>query len=217
MIEKMNRQGINILLVDDHAVVREIVKRRLAEIPEVAVIEAANGDDALKMALSEDFDMLLLDITLPDRNGLEILSIIKSRKPALPVLMCSLYPEVPYALQTLKTGAAGYLYKEDVLNHVVDAVRRVSEGGVYISLHLSQYVTSLLTIDPVRALHEMFSDEEVQILCWIAQGRSVAQISEEMHLSEAEVDKARVRILELTNIPDDAGLANYATRNGLVA
>jgi DNA-binding NarL/FixJ family response regulator len=214
---KMNRQGINILLVDDHAIVREVMKRKLAEIPEVAIIEAENGDEALKMALSKNFDVMLLDITLPDRNGLEILGIIRSKKPGLPVLMFSLYPEVPYALRTLKTGAAGYLYKENALNQVVDAVRRVSDGGVYISPYLSQYVASLLTTDPVRTLHEIFSDEEFQILCWIAQGRSVAQIAEEMHLSEEKVSKAHARILELTNIPNDAGLADYAIRSSLVA
>lgn len=213
----MNSQGINILLVEDHAIVREIVKRKLAEIPEVAILEAENGDEALKMALSKNFDVMLLDITLPDRNGLEILGIIRSKKPSLPVLMFSWYPEVPYAFQTLKTGAAGYLYKENAWNQVIDAVRRVSDGGVYISPYLSQYVASLLTTDPVRTLHEMFSDEEFQILCWIAQGRSVTQIAEEMRLSEEKVGKARVRILGLTNISDDAGLADYAVRSGVVA
>ena len=155
----MDRQAVNILLVDDHAIVREVMKRKLAELPEVAVVEAENGNEALKKALSENFDVMLLDITLPDRNGLEILGIIRSKKPGLPVLMFSLYPEVPYALHTLKTGAAGYLYKENALSQVIDAVRRVSDGGVYISPYLSRYVASLLTTDPVRTLHEMFSDE----------------------------------------------------------
>lgn len=125
----MDRQGVNILLVDDHPIVREVMKRKLAELPEAEIIEAENGGEALKKALNEDFDVMLLDIALPDRNGLEILGIIRSKKPGLPVLMFSLYPEVPYALQTLKTGAAGYLYKENALSQVIDAVRRVSEGG----------------------------------------------------------------------------------------
>jgi two-component system invasion response regulator UvrY len=160
--------------------------------------------------------VVLLDITLPDRNGLEVLDIIKSKKPGLPVLMFSMYPEVPCALQTLKTGAAGYLYKANALDQLTDAVRRVSDGGLYLSPHLSQYVAALLTADPVRTLHEIFSDEEFQILCWIAQGQNVAQIAEEMHLSEEKVSKARARILELTNIPHDAGIADYAIRSGLV-
>jgi len=217
MIESTTRQGMNILLVDDHAIVREIVKRKLAGMPDVAVIgEAQHGDDALRMALNGNFDVMLLDITLPDRNGLEVLEIIKSKKPGLPVLMFSMYPEVPYALQTLKTGAAGYLYKADALDQLIDAIRRVSDGGLYLSPYLSQYVAALLTTDPVRMLHEIFSDEEFQILCWIAQGRGVAKIAEEMHLSEEKVSKARARILELTNIPHDAGLADYAARSGLV-
>jgi DNA-binding NarL/FixJ family response regulator len=217
MIESTTRQGMNILLVDDHAIVREMVKRKLAKMPDVAVIdEAQHGDDALRMALNENFDVMLLDITLPGRNGLEVLEIIKSKKPGLPVLMFSMYPEVPYALQTLKTGAAGYLYKANALDQLTDAIRRVSDGGLYLSPHLSQYVAALLTTDPVRTLHEIFSDEEFQILCWIAQGQNVAQIAEEMHLSEEKVSKARARILELTNIPHDAGLADYATRSGLV-
>ena len=212
----MTRPSLSILLVDDHAIVREIVKRKLTEMPDIAVTEAENGGDALKMALSEDFSLMLLDITLPDRNGLEVLGIIRSKKPGLPVLMFSLYPEVPYALQTLKTGAAGYLYKENALDQVIDAVRRVSDGGVYVSPRLSQYVAGLLTSDPVRTLHEIFSDEEFQIFCGIAHGRSVAQIAEKMHLSEEKVGKTRLRILELTNIPNDTVLADYAVRNGVI-
>lgn len=212
----MTRPGISLLLVDDHAIVREIVKRKLTEMPDIAVTEAENAGDALNMALSEDFDLMLLDITLPDRNGLEVLGIMRSKKPGLPVLMFSLYPEVPYALQTLKTGAAGYLYKENALEQVIDAVRRVSGGGVYVSPRLSQYVAALLTTDPVRTLHEIFSDEEFQIFCGIAQGWSVPQIAQKMHLSGEKVGKIRVRILELTNIPDDAGVADYAVRNGLI-
>lgn len=214
---KSRPEGISILLVDDHAIVREIVKRKLSEMPDVAVVdEAENGGEALRMALSTDFDVVLLDITLPDRNGLEILGIIRSKKPGLPVLMFSLHPEIPYALQTLKTGAAGYLYKETALSQLIDAIRRVSGGGVYVSPRLSQYVATLLTTDPVGALHEIFSDEEFQILCCMAQGRSVGQIAEEMHLSEEKVDKIRSRVLELTNIPNEAGLADYAARNGLI-
>lgn len=212
----MTRPSLSILLVDDHAIVREIVRRKLSEMPEIAITEADNGGDALKRALNENFSLMLLDITLPDRDGLEVLGVIRSRKPALPVLMFSLYPEVPYALQTLKTGAAGYLYKENALEHMLDAVRRVSDGGVYVSPRLSRYVAGLMSSDPVGTLHEILSEEEFRIFGGIARGFSVAQIAGKMNLSEDEVRKSRNRILQLTNISNDAGLADYAARSGLI-
>lgn len=215
-LEAMTRSSLSVLLVDDHAIVREIMKRKLSEMPGVDIAEAENGGDALKRALNEDFSLMLLDITLPDRDGLEILGILRSRKPGLPVLMFSLYPEVPYALQTLKTGAAGYLYKENALEHVLDAVRRVSNGGVYVSPGLSQYVAGLLSSDPVGALHEILSDEEFRIFGAFARGSGVTQIAEKMNLSEDKVGKIRNRILQLINIPDDVGLADYAVRHGLM-
>lgn len=213
----MARSSTRVLLVDDHAIVREIVKRKLAEIPGVAVREAENGGDALELAFNEDFNLIVLDITLPDRNGLEVLGVLRSKKPSLPVLMFSLYPEVPYALQTFKTGAAGYLYKENALEHVIDAVRRVADGGVYVSPRLSQYVAGLMASDPLRTLHEIFSDEEFQVFCGIAQKLSMRQIAEKMHMREEQISKIRSRILDLTSIPDEAGLADYAARNGLIS
>lgn len=212
----MIRPSLSILLVDDHAIVREIVRRKLSEMPGVEIAEAENGDDALKRALNEDFSLMLLDITLPDRDGLEILGIIRSRKPALPVLMFSLYPEVPYALQTLKTGAAGYLYKENALEYVLDAVSRVCDGGVYLSPQLSRYVAGLMSSDPVGTLREILSEEEFRIFGGIAQGFSIAQIARKMDSSEDSVRKSRDRILQLTNFSSDAGLADYAVRSGLI-
>lgn len=215
-MKAMTPSSLSVLLVDDHAIVREIMKRKLSEMPGIEIAEAENGGDALNRALNEDFSLMLLDITLPDRDGLEILGIIRSRKPGLPVLMFSLYPEVPYALQTLKTGAAGYLYKENALEHVLDAVRRVSSGGVYVSPWLAQYVAGLLSSDPVGTLHEILSDEEFRIFGAFARGLGVAQIAEKMDLSEHKVGMIRNRILQLVNIPDDIGLADYAVRNGLM-
>jgi len=211
------KPDINILLVEDHPVVREHMRRKLVKMPGIALInEAENGEAALDLALRENFDVMLLDISLPDKSGLEVLTILRSKKPTLPVLMFSMYPEIPYALQTLKTGAAGYLYKETALEHLMDAIQCVSRGSVYISPRLAQYLESVFASDPARSMQEVFSEQEFHVLQSLARGGSVADIAKEMHLSENVVSQIRMRIFKLAHVSDDSDLADCLARTGLV-
>lgn len=211
----VTKQGLHVLLVEDHRVVREHMKRSLNRMQEVAIVdEASLGRDALDLALRENFDVMLLDIILPDTSGLEILATIKSKKPNLPVLLFSVYPEIPYALQMLKAGAAGYLNKETALENLSNAIRKISEGGLYISPNLSQYLSSLFAGDPVRTLKEVLSDQEFQVFKYLKLEWSLAQISNEMSMSENQVNKAQMRILDLADLFNDADLIDINSNKG---
>ncbi|MBI3545770.1 MAG: response regulator transcription factor [Gammaproteobacteria bacterium] len=208
--ETMIKRDIRVLLVEDHPVVREHMRRKLVKMRGIALIdEAENGADAVDLALRKNFDVMLLDISLPDKSGLEILTILKSKKPSLPVLMFSMYPEIPYALQTLKTGASGYLYKETALEHLMEAIQRVSEGSVYVSQHLAHYLESVFVTDPARTLREVFSEKEICVLQSLARGGEVVQIAAEMNLEENVVNHMRLRIFELTKVSCAADLSDY--------
>lgn len=212
----MNKNGVNVLLVEDHPVVREHMKRKLVKMPAIAVInEAENGAAALDLAMRENYHVVLLDISLPDKSGLEILTIIRNKKPRLPVLMFSMYPEIPYALQTIKTGAAGYLYKETALEHLMNAIEQVIKGGVYISPHLAQYLESLFASDPIRTLQEVFSERELHVFRSLARGISVSQVAREMQLSHDEVEQMRLRIFAITDTSNESELNDYLTRTSL--
>ncbi len=212
----MNKNGINVLLVEDHPVVREHMKRKLVKMSDIAVInEAENGAAALDLAMRESYHVVLLDISLPDKSGLEVLTILRAKKPRLPVLMFSMYPEIPYALQTIKNGAAGYLYKETALEHLMNAIEQVIKGGVYISPHLAQYLESLFASDPIRTLQEVFSERELHVFRSLARGVSVAQIAREMQLSHDEVEQMRLRILTITDTSSESELGDYLTRSSL--
>jgi two-component system, NarL family, invasion response regulator UvrY len=203
--------------VDDHPIVVEAVRNRLAKAVEIGIVDAAsNGYDALRKTSRTDYDVVLLDISLPGESGIDILEVLQGDKPELPVLMFSLYPEVPYALQMLKAGAAGYLYKEYAPAHLADAILLVSAGGVYISPSLARHLASHLNTDPLRTLHNVLDDVEFAVLRLIASGKGLAQIAAEMRLSGAKVRGMRARIFQITNFHTDAELADYAVRNGVL-
>jgi two-component system invasion response regulator UvrY len=207
---------INILVVDDHPIVVEGVRRRLAKAGEIGIIdEALSGEDALRKVWDTRYDVVLLDITLPGKSGFDILEAIRRDKPRLPVLMFSLYPEIPYALQTLKAGAAGYLYKEYPPAQLAEAIQQVSKGQVFISPALQRHLARQLTTDPLRTLHSVFSDLEFKVLRLIASGEDRAQIAVETQLSEVVVSEVRLRIFQIANIFTDAELAAYALRTGV--
>lgn len=215
--ENMIKRDIRVLLVEDHPVVREHMRRKLVKMRGIALIdEAENGADALELALRKHFDVMLLDISLPDKSGLEVLTLLKSKKPSLPVLMFSMYPEVPYALQTLKTGASGYLFKETALEHLMEAIQRVSEGSVYVSRHLAQHLESVLVSDPARTLREVFSENEIRVLQCLARGDPLLQIAAAMSLDEHEVRRMRLRIFELTRVSCESDLGDYLAHTNAV-
>jgi two-component system, NarL family, invasion response regulator UvrY len=208
---------IKILIVDDHAVVREGIKRVLAKDPLMEVGgEASSSAQALKLLREQTWNMVLLDISLPGKSGLDLLKIIKSEWPDLPVLILSMYPEDQYALRVIKGGADGYLTKESAPDELIGAIRRVAQGGKHLSRQMAEKLVSEVGHRGNKQPHELLSDREFQILCMIASGKTVTQIAEEMHLSVKTVSTYRTRIMQKTGLSNNVELTHYAIQSGLV-
>jgi two-component system, NarL family, invasion response regulator UvrY len=208
---------IKICVVDDHAVVREGLKRIISENPGMAVTaEAGDGHEALKVIKEEPCDVVLLDITMPSKSGLDILKQLHTEAPKLPVLVLSMHAEDQYAVRVLRAGAAGYLTKESAPAKLVQAIRKVVRGGKYVSSTLAEKLVYDLDGDASKAPHEILSDREYQVLCMIASGKTVTEIGEELALSVKTISTYRVRILEKLNMKNNAELTRYAIKEGLV-
>jgi DNA-binding NarL/FixJ family response regulator len=209
---------IRILVADDHAIVREGVKRLLADTKDLRVMgEASNGQEVLAKISSQTWDVLLLDLAMPGRNGLEVLQQLKRTAPQLPVLVFSMYPGNQYLVRALKAGAAGYLPKESLPEELVSAVRKVVQGGRYISPSLTECLVLEMTRESDAPLHARLSDREYQVLCLLATGKTATEIAEELALSVKTVSTYRVRILEKMQLNTTAELIHYAIRQGLIA
>ena len=208
---------IKVCVVDDHAVVREGLKRIISENPGMAVTaEAGDGHEALKVIQSEPCDVVLLDITMPNKSGLDVLKQLHLDRPKLPVLVLSMHAEDQYAVRVLRAGAAGYLTKESAPAKLVQAIRKVVRGGKYVSATLAEKLVYDLDSDSSKAPHEVLSDREYQVLCLIASGKTVTTIAEELALSVKTISTYRVRILEKLNMKNNAELTRYAIKEGLV-
>jgi two-component system invasion response regulator UvrY len=214
MTEKIS---IRVFIADDHAIVREGLKQILAEQRDVAVVgEAETGLDAIKLFRKSRCNVLLLDISLPDRNGIEVLKQIKDERPDLPVLMLSMHREDQYAIRALKAGASGYLTKQSAPRELVGAIRQVAEGQRYVSAQLAQVLAAQLGEDHEKPAHETLSDREYQTLTMIASGRTVGEIAKDLSLSVKTVSEYRSRLLAKMKLKTSAELTHYAIRNGLV-
>jgi len=208
---------IKVLIADDHAIVRSGLKQILAEIADITVAgEATNGRETLEKVQKQHWDVLVLDITMPGRSGLEILKDIKNLKPELPVLVLSMHAEEQFATRTLKAGAAGYLNKESAPEELVKAIRKVCAGGKYVSATQAERMVGELTGGADKLPHELLSDREYEILCLIASGKTPTQIAGELSLSVKTVSTYRARILEKMNLTTNAQLTHYAIKGGLV-
>ena len=208
-----------ILIADDHAVVRRGVKEILEEEPGLKVLgQATNGYEVIQNIQEKNWDILILDITLPDRNGLDILKEVKMLRPDLPVLILSMHPEEVFAVRALKLKAAGYVTKGSVPEELVLAIKMVLNGHIYISPSLSEKLASYLELDNdiEEPLHERLSKREKEVLIMIASGKSIKDIAEEIYLSVKTVSTYRKRILEKLNLKTTAGLIRYAIENYLV-
>ena len=202
---------MRILITEDHAVVREGLKLILADHFKKAVFgEARNATEALARVWNEKWDVVVLDITMPGRSGLEVLKEIKRSRPKLPVLILSMHPEDQFAVRLLKAGAAGYLTKESAGDELVGAIKKVVGGGRYISPTLAERMASYLTIDLQKAPHERLSDREFLILRMIASGKPVSQIAKELSLSVKTISTYRARLLEKMGMSNNAELVHYA-------
>ena len=178
--------------------------------------EAGDGFDAMKVLQKEPCDVVLLDITMPNKSGLDVLKEIHAESPRLPVLVLSVHSEDQYAVRVLRAGAAGYLTKESAPAKLVQAIRKVVRGGKYVSPTLAEKLVYDLNADSSRAPHEALSDREYQVLCMIASGKTVTTIAAELLLSVKTVSTYRVRLLEKLNMKNNAELTRYAIKEGLV-
>ena len=208
---------IKILIADDHPVVRQGIKQILAETRDlVAADEAASGQEVMKKVMKNDYDVILLDISMPERNGLDILRELKSKKPKPAVLILSIYPEDQYAVRVLKLGAAGYLTKESVPEELISAIRKVAQGRKYISATLAEKLAIDLEINAEKPPHENLSDREYQVLCMLASGKRLKDIGDDLNLSIKTISTYRTRILEKMKMGNNAEIIRYALQNNLV-
>jgi DNA-binding NarL/FixJ family response regulator len=205
-----------VLLVDDHAVVRRGVRSILEDqMPGVEIAEASNGDEALA-AITEKFDAVVLDLSMPGRDGFDLLNEIKHRNPKLPVLIMSLHGEEQFAVRALRAGASGYLTKSTAPELLVVAVTKVLRGGRYVSESLADRLAADVGGSSTGSPHERLSDREFDVMRGIASGRSVSEIAEQMHLSVKTVSTYRTRLLDKMGMTSNAELTRYALEAGLV-
>jgi DNA-binding NarL/FixJ family response regulator len=208
---------IKILIADDHPIVRQGFKQVLQDTADLVVAdEAGNGQEVIGLVSKKDYDVILLDISMPGKNGLEVLKELKVLNPKIPVLILSIYPEEQYAIRALKAGASGYLTKASAPEELISAIRKVSRGGKYISSSLAEKIAYELDGDSGKAPHETLSDREYQILLMIASGKTVSDIAGEMCLSVKTVSTYRSRIIDKMKLKNNAELTTYAIRNKLV-
>lgn len=208
---------VRILLADDHTLFREGLKKILSATPDLLVAgEAATGNDVLRILQKETYDLVVLDIAMPDKHGLDVLKELRRRCPDLPVLMLSMYPEEQYGLRVLKAGAAGYLTKGSAPAELIAAIRRVACGRKYVGDSLAEKLASELTRDLCGPLHKQLSDREYQIMCMLAGGTRVRDIADKLFLSSTTVSTYRARILEKMGMKTNSELTRYAMENELI-
>jgi len=206
-----------ILVADDHQIVRAGLKNLLSEYKEFTVAgEAGSGTDALKMVREADWDVVLLDISMPDMNGIDTLKQIKRSKPDLPVLILTMHPEDHYAINLLRAGANGYVCKECAPEQLVGAIRTVASGRRYVSPALGDQLAGDLSGEGQNALHTELSEREFQVFCKLAAGQAVSEIADELFLSVKTVSTYRSRILEKMGMKTNANITYYAIKHGLI-
>lgn len=208
---------IRLIIADDHTVVRKGLKQIFEETPDIEVADqAATGMELLEKVNKDSFDVVLLDISMPGRDGLDVLKVLKTDMPELPVLIFTMYPEEQYALRVLKAGASGYLNKESSPEELIDAIRKVSGGRKYISPYLAELLASNLETSGEAPLHDNLSDREFQVMCMIASGKTVTEIAKQLSLSINTISTYRLRILDKLNMKSNAEITHYAIKNQLV-
>jgi two-component system, NarL family, invasion response regulator UvrY len=208
---------MRVLIADDHAVFRRGLKETLAEAFSAVVFgEARTAQEALDHVRRQNWDVVILDISMPGKSGLDILDELKRLRPKLPILLLSMHPEQQFARRALKAGAAGYLTKDGVPEELKEAVKKIVGGGRYVSATLAEKLAVDLREGSDLPPHELLSDREFQVLRMIASGKTVKEIAEELSLSVKTVSTYRARILEKTGMKTNAELIRYALQAELV-
>jgi two-component system, NarL family, invasion response regulator UvrY len=208
---------MRVLIADDHPVVRHGLKQILASESKLSVVgEAKNGNEALEMARQLDWDVAVVDYSMPGMSGLELLKEFKREHPNRPVLILSMYPEEVHATRVLKAGAAGYLNKASACEELAHAIRKIAGGGKYISPSLAEKMVFELGPDARKPLHEELSDREYRVMWLLASGKQVKQIAKEMFLSASTISTYRSRIFRKLQLTSNAGLVRYAIKHQLM-
>jgi len=209
---------ISVLIADDHTIVRQGLKHILSNDSQLKVVgEATNGEEVLKMLETLKVDGVVLDITMPGKNGLDVLKELKRKYPQLPVLVLSMHPEDQFAIRVLKAGASGYVTKESAPDELIGALRKVCSGGKYVSPQLAEKLAVFIENDKGRALHDQLSDREYQVLLMLALGKTVSEIADELMLSIKTVSTYRTRVLQKMKMGTNAELTRYALQHQLVS
>jgi two-component system, NarL family, invasion response regulator UvrY len=208
---------MRILIADDHAVVRRGLKEILASEHDMEVVgEAKNGDEALELVRKVDWDVAVLDFSMPGRSGVELIKEIKRRHPSRPVLVLSMLPEEAHAAQVFKAGGSGYINKESAGEELTAAIRKVANGGKYVSANFAEKLATDLAPDTEKPLHEFLSDREYRVMWLLASGKQINQIAAEMFLSPSTISTYRARILKKLKLTDNAALVRYAVKQQLI-
>ncbi|MEK7264363.1 MAG: response regulator transcription factor [Bacteroidota bacterium] len=208
---------IKILLADDHAVVRQGLKQMLMETyPHAIFAEASNAAEVMALVHKQRWDIAILDISMPGRNGLDVLKEIKDLYPKLPVLILSMHPEDQFAVRVIKAGAAGYMMKDTATEELITAIKKILAGGKYIRSSVAEKLAEDMDRHKSDEPHKILSDREYQVLCMMASGKTVSDIAHEMALSVKTISTYRARILDKMKMKSNAELTHYAIKNNLV-
>lgn len=208
---------IKILIVDDHPIVRQGLRQSLSECPDITVLdEAGDGVMALNKISTSPVDLVLLDISIPGRGGIEILKDIKMNYPKLPVLILSMHPEDQYGVRAIKAGASGYVNKASSPDELVEAIRKAASGRRYISETLADNLVMDIKKESDKPFHRLLSDREFEVFKLIAQGKTVSEVAEQLFLSVKTISTYRTRILLKTGMKTNAELTHYAIKNELI-
>jgi two-component system invasion response regulator UvrY len=217
MARRDERNAIRVLIADDHAILRRGLRGIIEETDDLEVVgEAESSAETLQHLRTQPCEVVLLDISMPDRNGMDTLGIIKKEHPKIAVLMLSTHPENQYAVRALRGGASGYLTKQSAPAQLVNAIRQVATGKKYVTPAVAEELAKHVLNDSDRPLHEQLSNREYQTMCFIAGGKSVSEIAEQLSLSVKTVSVYRARVLAKLGVTNNAAIAHYALKNNLV-
>ncbi|MFZ2224908.1 MAG: response regulator transcription factor [Candidatus Deferrimicrobium sp.] len=208
---------LRILIADDHEIVRKGLGKVLVEtLQPIKVDEASNGQEVLSKILKSEYNLVVLDLKMPGKSGLDVLKEIKQHRPKLPVLILSMHPEEQFAVRAIRAGASGYLTKECAGDELVVAIRKALKGERYISGSLAQILACDLDSDSEKPRHEILSDREYQVMLMVASGKTVGAIAKELSLSVKTISSYRTNILLKTRMKNNAEITHYAIKNNLV-
>lgn len=208
---------IRILIADDHTVVRKGLRQILVEeFTDAHIDDVADAEELIKKVIKEKWDMVISDLTMPGKSGLDVLQYVKQNLPSLPVLILSIHPEEQYAIRVLKAGAAGYLSKDTAPDELVNAVKRVLQGKKYITMSIAEKIADNFDPGTEKKPHELLSDREFNVFKLIAAGKAVSEIADNLSLSVTTVSTYRARIMAKMNMKTNANLTLYAIENNLL-